>query len=194
MTIELFRGVYGEGDILDKRLASWTFSNHRPTAHYYAIHPLNGLGMVKNPRIVVVTLDCKNIFQMTPTDPFLELGDVEAKLGREEALKVAWKFKDWIKDTNLWEDMTVSETAQYPNYTIEQFLTRHPDRLDELYFQAYPFYDDPEIIATLVAAGFDGAVYGGNAASMYTTEWRAFTKETITIIRVEPIISQETTP
>lgn len=189
--MEFFRGVYGAGDVLEKRLASWTFSNHRPTAHYYAIHPLDGLGIVENPRIVVATLDCKNYFQMTPTDPFLELGEVEAKLGRVEALRIARKFKDWIVDTNLWEDMTVSEHAQYPGYTIDRWLDTHPDRLEELYFQAYPFYDDPEEVAMLVAAGFDGAAYGGNAVSMYTTEWRVFSKETIRIVRVEQIQPQE---
>lgn len=184
MTKTLFRGVYGEGDALDKRLASWTFSNHRPTAHYYAIHPLNSLGVVVNPRIVVATLSCQNYFQKTPTDPFIELGQIELKLGREDALRIAWKFKDWIRDTNLWEDMS---TDQYKGYTVEQFLERHPDRLDELYFQAYPFYDDEEEIARLLAAGYDGAIYGGNAASMFTEEWRPFTKEHIRIIRVEQI-------
>ncbi|WBF04783.1 hypothetical protein [Erwinia phage vB_Ea277G] len=193
MTTEFFRGIYGAGDVLDKRLASWTFSNHRPTAHYYAIHPLDALGQVENPRIVVATLDCKNFFQNTPTDPFLELGEVEAKLGRTEALRIARKFKEWIANTNLWEDMTVSEFAQYPNHTIDQWLDRYPDRLEELYFQAYPFYDDPEEVTKLIAAGFDGAAYGGNAASMYTTEWRVFAKETIKIVRVEQIIPQEET-
>lgn len=191
MTNEFFRGIYGAGDVLDKRLATWTFSNHRPTAHYYAIHPLDSLGAVENPRIVVANLTLTNLFQNTPTDPFLELGVVEAKLGREEALRIAWKFREWITDTNLWEDMTVSQYAQYRDYTIEQFLERHPDRLDELYFQAYPFYDDPDEIARLIAAGYDGAVYGGNAASMYTEEWRPFIKEKINIVRVEQINPQE---
>lgn len=189
--MEFFRGVYGAGDVLDKRLASWTFSDHRPTAQYYATHPLNGQGLVENPRIVVAQLTCTKLFQNTPTDPFLELGEVESKLGRAEALRIAWKFKDWITQTNLWEDMTVSEYAQYRDYTIEQFLEQHPDRLDELYFQAYPFYDDEFEVARLVSAGYDAATHGGNAASMYTSEWRVFTKDIINVIRVEPLRPQE---
>ncbi len=104
-----------------------------------------------------------------PNDPFIELGLIEKLLGKDEAIRIAKKFSDDIENTNNWQDDLSEKYA-----TVEDYLKKNPRALENLYFDAYKLFDDPEEVGKFRAAGFDGAIHAGSGATAHEVEYKVF--------------------
>lgn len=68
--------------------------------------------------------------------------------------------------------------------SVEHLLAVAPERLDELYFEAYPMLDDQGLVRLFKAAGFDGAIYMGSGETFDEVEYRVFDQSQITPISI----------
>jgi hypothetical protein len=147
-------------------------------ANLYATEPNHRHDNIDAPRVYPAYLRIVRPFQVNdnPADPFLELRYVKAQLGLPEALRIARKFAGHVENTNQWQEFMqpLVATEENPEPTVQAFLDAMPDRVGELYFDAYPFFDDPEEVARLRALGFDGCVHGGNGAGAFNVEYKVF--------------------
>lgn len=168
----VFRGEHGPaaGDTgVSTMLGSITFTDAPAVAAVYAVQP-NQRGLVAvRPRVIGAYLRIENPIMDNRDDPFLELGLLEQRLGRDEAVRIARKFADRIEYTGNWIEGLAEEFE-----SVGQMMDQQPHRVAELYFDAYPFLDDAEEVAKLRAAGFDGAVHVGNGESIDALEFRVF--------------------
>lgn len=171
----VFRGEHGAGHNgeFQSRLGSLSFTDERAIAEVYANEP-NDFRMDRTavePRVIEAYLDIRNPFINNPDDPFLELGRIEEVLGRDEAVQAATEFSSDIANTGNWQE-DIDAAGKYG--TPAQFVRDHPDRVGELYFDAYRLLDSPEWVAKLKAKGFDGAIHVGNGESGTAIEYKVF--------------------
>lgn len=175
----VFRGEYGrrdvDGAIFQFRLGSITFADLEAAVRY-ARQPNDRTAIADNPRVMPAYLKIERPFMLEPDDPYLELSTIMDALGLEEAKRIACKFEAWVCRTDNW-DRIRNELGE--DVSIADFVARFPQRLTELYFQAYPFLDDPVETAKLRAAGFDGAVHVGSAVTAGKPEYKVFGAENI---------------
>lgn len=180
MPLLVFRGEHGIADSHEEQLqtrgGSYTFSTLE-AASLYAIAPNNNTDKAHQPRIYPAYLSINNPFSTDGDDPFLDLSLIEEHLGYEDASRIAIKFSQHIYNTGNWME-EINADDEYDS--VEAFLTAHPGRLHDLYFDAYPFYDDPEVIALLVSKGFDGAIHCGNGETSGVEEYRVFSADQVT--------------
>ncbi|KWA83908.1 hypothetical protein WL29_21315 [Burkholderia ubonensis] len=128
---------------------------------------------VQAPKVFPVFLDIRNPFVAAGDDPFMDLSRYAEVFGIAEACRIAVKFKDYVENTNAWEEYQ-------PEYgTVTELAARQPDALLELYFEVYALLDDPAEVARLRAAGFDGAIHGGSGESAMETEYRVFSNDQV---------------
>lgn len=166
----VYRGEYGPPDsvrVLSTRLGSLSFGD-RETAHRYAHYPNRSEDLSAYPRIHAVYVAIRRPVVNQPDDPFIDLTTIEAALGRQSAERIAKKFSAWLKQTSPWRSCEISAAS------VEEFLEGDPDGLACLYVQAFPLFDDPEEVADMKAAGFDGAIYGGMGFNAGEIEFRVF--------------------
>ncbi len=167
----VFRGEHGrrgEG-MFQTRGGAITFAD-RDAAIGYATSPNDRADSVHEARVMPAYLRIERPFMLEPADPYLELQTVAEALGRAEATRVALKFETWIRDTDNWRRIR----DEVGPVSVSAFLKRHPDRLADLYFLAYPYLDDPAETARLKAAGFDGAVHAGSSVTAGKAEYKVF--------------------
>lgn len=181
--VVVYRGEYGAPDLapfLSTRLGSLSFGD-RETALGYARHP-NRLGEIPTyPRVHAAYLAIGNPVVNQPDDPFIELTTLEAVLGRNNAERIAKKLATWIMQTSPWVNGEIRAKS------VEEFLDTHPDALAHLYVQAFPLFDDPEEVAHMKAAGFDGAIYGGAGLNAGAVEYRVFDADSVREVPSEVI-------
>lgn len=172
--LPVFRGEHGNVELWgESKLGSLSFGT-ATTASLYAMEPNDNRMHVRAPKVFPVFLDISNPFVNDGGDPFLDLSRYAEVFGIAEACRIALKFAKYIEHTNAWED------EFQPEYdTIERLVEQRPDQLLELYFNVYALLDDPDEVARLQAAGFDGAIYGGCGASALETEYRIFSAEQV---------------
>jgi len=158
-------GVFYRGEVshpdtnhLRSRTRAFYFSLIE-VANRYAEPAQANAGWADTPRIYPVRLSMKKPFVNQPTDPFLELSDLAARLGLLEAMRIARKFSTWIEATDQWKDR-VNASGCYPN--VDDYLNCRDGKLSLLYFQAYPFFADSEEVGKLIDRGYDGAIHAGN--------------------------------
>jgi len=179
----VYRGEYGAPDsapVLSTRLGSLSFGD-RETAFGYARHP-NKSGDVRTyPRVHAAYLAIGNPVVNQPDDPFIELTTLEAVLGRNNATRIAKKLATWIMQTSPWVNGEIRANS------VEEFLDTHPDGLARLYVQAFPLLDDPEEVAHMKAAGFDGAIHGGAGLNAGGVEYRVFDPDSVREVLSEAI-------
>jgi hypothetical protein len=123
---------------------------------------------VVHPRVLAAYLAIRNPVVNQPTDPFIELADLEAALGRDDAARIARKFAAWVMRTSAWMHGNIRASS------VEEFLSADPEGLSRLYMQAFPIFDDVEEVARMKDAGFDGAIYAGAGANAGEIEYRLF--------------------
>lgn len=178
--LTLYRGEHGDVPDLTTRRGSISFSPNKASARHYADSPNDG-GRDKaavKPRVLEATLDIRNPFINTPDDPFLELSDVAEKLGQAEAIRIAKKFADAIQNTSNWlEDINGKDEFS----GVADFLDQHPERVGELYFDAFHLLDDAGEVAKLKRLGYDGAIHGGNGETALEPEYKVFDKSQVTL-------------
>lgn len=166
----VYRGQHGANDNIETKLGSLSFGS-KEAADTYAMDP-NDTGMTAEaPKVYPVYLRIKNPLMIDRHgDPFIDLSTIEKALGREEAVRVAEKFSGSITNTDNWYDILEQTGA----ISVRDFVTKFPERVGELYFEAYEYLDDAEEVAKLKAAGYDGAIHGGSGETAGDTEYKVF--------------------
>lgn len=166
----VYRGEHGvERPWLDTRHGAISFGTIK-AANLYAVSPNNRHDRDLQPRVMPAYVRIERPVMNRPDDPFIEMQDIENALGRVEAVRIARKFGDWVLNTNNWEEVSQETGAA----TVSDFLDRFPDQVNRLYFDAYGYLDDPEEVALLRNAGFDGAIHGGSGATSGDPEYKVF--------------------
>jgi hypothetical protein len=169
----VYRGEHGEtADQFHSRLPSLSFGSVQ-AAETYALSPNDDrdLGRDLVPRIYPVFLRIENPVINSTDDPFVDLDTLISALGRDEAGRIARKFSGSIEYTSNWLE-TINPNDEYRD--LGEFLDKHPERLGELYFEAYHWLDDHEEVARLKALGYDGAIHGGSGDTALETEYKVF--------------------
>ncbi|MHD0644858.1 hypothetical protein ACYPKM_04475 [Pseudomonas aeruginosa] len=133
------------------------------------------LGRKDAPRVYPVYLDMKKPAFNQPKDPFVEFKDL--------AIHFMVKHRDWAMQTSAWESISDELWVE----DIDEVASKDKSRFYDLYTQLYLLLDDPEFIAHLIEAGFDGAIHAGSGASMEVPEYRVFDEgAVIYALSVEP--------
>jgi hypothetical protein len=167
------REEIGYGHQFHGRLGSLSFGSQE-VASTYATYPNNRGDEVHSPRVYPVYLRIENPIINDQTDPFIELGRIRDALGEKEARRIALKFAGRIEHTGNWiEDLS----QQYDS--VAEMLDKDPDALRKLYFDAFPYLDDAAEVAKLKAAGYDGAIHGGNGESALEPEYKVFSESQV---------------
>jgi RNA-binding protein YhbY len=164
----VYRGQHGGHDGLQTRLASLSFGSLE-AARGYSESPNLRHDTVVRSQIFAGLLDLRNPF-IEADSPFLDLDVVADKLGEQEALRIALKFSTQIEKTNYWTEVAEATGAS----NVESLARLAPERINELYFDAFHFFDDPEEVAALMRAGYDGATHHGNGATACELEYKVF--------------------
>ena len=173
--VVVFRGEYGAPDsvpVLSTRLGSLSFGD-RETALGYAHHPNRSGDVPAYPRVHAAYLAIRNPVVNQPDDPFIELTTLEAVFGQDNAER--------IMQTSPWVNGEIRAKS------VEEFLDAEPDGLAHLYVQAFPIFDDPEEVAHMKAAGFDGAIHGGVGLNAGGVEYRVFDADSVWEVPSEAI-------
>lgn len=177
--LAVYRGEHGEssGTGLQSRIGSLSFTNDAEVASLYATEPNNRTldAWAQAPRVTKAYLKIENPIMDTPDDPFIGLDVIEKALGRSEAVRIARKFAENIENTNNWEEIGLG----FGYKTVPEFLEKNPDRVGDLYFDTYNYLDDAEEVAKLKAAGYDGAIHGGNGESSDAVEYKVFSPDQV---------------
>lgn len=142
------------------------------TAEAYA-ETNNNDGHYYTSRIFPVHLLIANPFVNQPKDAFMELSHIVATLGSVDAQRVALRFSKYIEETDNWR-YKINADNKYD--TVKDYLLAGED-INNLYFQAYRFFDSVFEIRRLVQAGYDGAIHAGNGrGSEGEVEYCVFTR------------------
>lgn len=166
--ILVFRGEHGRRTRrrFQCRHAAISFGDVE-TAIAYAEDPNDHRDRVASPRVLPAYLDIRKPFVVNTGDPFIDLSKIAAALGRDEAVRLAIKFEDDIRNTGHWMENVEADS-------VEEFLKTSPERLGELYFLIHRYLDDAEEVARLKAAGFDGAIHCGFGDNATDPEYKVF--------------------
>jgi len=169
----VYRGEHGSyaGKAFHTRSATLYFSDVE-AANYYAMHPNNRNEFAEQPRVIPAYLKMSKPFINTPLDSFIELSEVEQKLGTAEAKRIACKFAYWVKATDNWQ-FTINPDEHW--HGVAEYLYHNKDGLKHLFFQAYPFFADEREVNRLKRQGYDGAIHAGTGmATANRTEYCVF--------------------
>lgn len=180
----VYRGEHGRlspqlearfGPSFQSRLASLSFSTAE-VASGYALAPNDRTqnSRALQARVTPVYLSIQKPVMNRPEDPFLEMEEVIPALGTRLATRMAEEMAERIEETGNWIE---NFSDDYEGVT--DLLQRDPERLRELYLQAYPVFDSPRYVAWFRAAGFDGAVHGGSGESAGEGEYKVFAPEQV---------------
>lgn len=175
LPLVVYRGEHGSPDyIFQSKIGSMSFGSVE-AANIYATHP-NDLSMIAiAPRVLPVYLKIENPIINSPDDPFIDLSILDRKLGFSEATRIALKFADHIMNTDCWNEIS-GETGMH---SIDELVARAPDRLLELYFNAYILLDDIDEVEKLRKCGFDGAIHMGNGETFDQVEYKVFSLDQV---------------
>lgn len=167
----VFRGEHGKPGrrLFQTRWGALSFGDFE-TAKLYATDPNDHRDLVFRPRIMPVYLKITNPIINTPSDPFFDLSRVQQAFGRDEAVRLAHKFAPQIRGTGFWYELEADSSIR----SVPEFLKKHPERLGELYFQAFDYLNDAEEVARLRKAGFDGGIHCGFGDNGTEVEYKVF--------------------
>lgn len=168
--LPVFRGQHGAQDHWCETLLGSLSFGSAAGASAYALSPNVSTMAVQAPKVFPVYLDIRKPFLDCGDDPFMDLARYKEVFGIEETVRIAVKFKNFVEHTNAWLELSAAHGFD----CAVAMATARPDLLLELYFEVYALLDDPEEVARLRAAGFDGAIYGGSGETAMETEYRVF--------------------
>jgi hypothetical protein len=163
----VYRGEHGEDNgRMQTKLGSITFSSSE-VASDYALEPNDSRMTPVASRVIPAYLSIqKPVIYEPGGDPFTYVTDLIKNLGYDTAMKFVRKYEERLGE-GAWENDPEMEGS------LNEIAANQPEKLKNLYIQAYPLLDDPEFVAAAKAAGFDGAVHGGSGISS-DTEYRVF--------------------
>ena len=170
----VYRGEHGEtANQFHSRAGSLSFGS-REAADQYAQHPNDRKDVAAAPRVTPAYLKIEKPFIHDHQDPFVEFPAIEKAIGREVAIKFVEKHARYFEGTNNWEENFSHDFA-----SVKDLVKRAPEKVSGLYGEAYPLLDDPDFVAKLKDAGYDGAIYGGSGDTALETEYRVFSPEQV---------------
>ena len=172
----VYRGEHGEttDGQFHTRLGSLSFGSAN-AATIYATSPNVKTDKKVAPRIIPAYLSIKNPIINDDQDPYIEFSTIINALGQKKAIEIAKEFSDHIVNTNNWEE--ISEETDV--ISVDEFVEKYPERLNELYLNIYPLLDSNKIVKWFKDAGYDGAIYGGTGSTAFETEYRVFSNTQI---------------
>lgn len=154
---------------LQSTLASITFTPDPAVASTYAMRPNDWRLAPVAPRVIPAYLDIRQPIFWLEDEPFVDFSMLSFALGADTALRFARKFSSHVEDTNLWAD-ELSPLFK----SVDDFLNNHPERVNELYVQAWVLLDDFAFVQAAKDAGYDGAMSLGSGESALIAEYRIF--------------------
>lgn len=173
--IQVYRGQHGSAPVqpnaagLQTILASITFTSDPAVASTYAMQPNNWRLTPVAPCVLPAYLDIRKPVFWLKDDPFVDFSVLSLALGADASLRFARKFSDHVENTNFWAN-ELSPLFK----SVDDFLNKHPERVNELYVQAWALLDDFSFVQTAREAGFDGAMSLGSGESAMVAEYRIF--------------------
>lgn len=174
-TILVFRGQYCKSwDIVSDHV-SVSFSSYE-VAKKYALNPNNRNRFKMESKIFEAELTISKPF-IESEDCFLELTEVIEKLGIEEAKRISVKFSQYIELTDNW-----NENFKQDYFRVSELVRLHPEKMKELYFLAWSFFDDDEEVQKLKDLGYDGCSYIGSGVGREEREYRVFDLKQVNIL------------
>lgn len=145
----VYRGEHGKRteEPFQSRLGSLSFAGRETTARHYSRSPNNRVldEHVVSPRVIAAIIEIRNPIINTPEDPFIDLSVLIEKLGRDEAHAIALRHADYIEATDYWGE--IAERCGLNS--VEEFIRKHPERLGDLYFNAFVLFDDNDAVAVM---------------------------------------------
>jgi hypothetical protein len=179
--MRVYRGQHGQaGGALQSRTNSFVFTNDPEVAGEYATSPNNSAETAEAPHTIPAYVNIRNPI-IESSDPFMELSDIADKLGQDEAVAIAKQFSEWIENTSNWQDKYAAEYG-----SVEEMLNQDPEKVRDLYLDAYPVLDDAAFVEKAKAAGYDGAIHTGNGVGMDSTEYRVFDESQVQYAVTDP--------
>ena len=165
----VYRGEHGAStDLIHARTRSVSFGS-AAAASEYAQHPNQRGDVAVAPRVIAAYLAIANPVIDNREDPFIEMGTIVDNLGGDKAERIARRFAGHIENTSNWVE---GFSRDYDS--VEHMLDLEPDRITDLYLDAYPVFDDDEVVGWFVQAGFDGAIHLGNGFTALEPEYKVF--------------------
>ena len=160
----------GNKNIPFTKKGMFTFSSDSEVASEYAIKPNDNVNasVVLSPRVYAGFVTIQKPIINTPDDPFFDMSVIAENFGRDKALYFANKHENYMEHTNNWEE--ISEKTGFRK--ARDFLKVFPDRVNDLYCDAYAIVDDPEFIELIQSVGFDGAIHGGAGIGFESAEFK----------------------
>lgn len=174
LPIVVYRGEHGESnDLIHSRTRAISFSN-ATAASTYASEPNNPDDKPVAPRVLAAYLSIENPVVVDRDDPFIDISTIAARLGDAKAKTIALRLADHIEHTCNWVDNFE------PKFTsVADLIARNPELMSELYLDAYPVFDDDEIVNWFAEAGYDGAIHAGNGETAMEVEYKVFYRDQI---------------
>ena len=174
----VYRGEHGPGtEDLESRGGAISFGTAQG-ASKYAMSPNDSKDTPVAPRVTPVYLSIEKPVMNDPDDPFIDFATIEKILGREQAEAIALELWEEIRNTNNWEDNFAEQySGGFDKFNpIYDVLAKEPERLGELYVNAFWVFDRPEWVELFKAKGYDGAVHGGSGETALEPEYKIFDK------------------
>lgn len=169
LPVVVYRGEHGVSpDLVHARTRAVSFGS-AAAASEYAQHPNRRGDVAVAPRVTPAYLAISNPVIANRDDPFIEMGTIVDKLGREKAERIARRFAGYIENTGNW-----IEGFSQDYDSVEHLLDLEPGWITDLYLDAYPVFDDDEVVAWFLAAGYDGAIHLGNGITALEPEYKVF--------------------
>lgn len=182
MKVRVWRGEHGEGGPLHSRRPSLSFGD-KVAATHYARHANDG-DTVVSPRLIAADIVLKKPVMVDFEDPFVD-GSVLVNAIGVEATRAAFSRHEGVLH-NQDNFFTVQEENDLEGCTFDQmYEAMGPALLNELYIDAYPIFDDPEVVDACRKAGFDGLIQGGNGETAMKAEYKVFSETSVDVLNVE---------
>lgn len=167
--VVVYRGEHGAStDLIHARTRAVSFGS-AAAASDYAQHPNQRGDVAVAPRVIAAYLAIANPVIDNRDDPFIEMGTIVDKLGRDKAERISRRFAGHIENTGNW-----IEGFSHDYDSVEHLLDLEPDRITDLYLDAYPVFDDDEVVGWFAQAGYDGAIHLGNGITALEPEYKVF--------------------
>lgn len=165
----VYRGEHGVGaGQVQSREGSIAFGS-KAAASTYAESPNRHGEIAAAPRVTPAYLSIKRPFLNDAEDPFVDVARIARALGPTEAKRVAIKFASDIENTNAWQENFADKYT-----SVKDLVKQAPERINDLYFDAFKYLADPKEVALLKQKGFDGAIHGGNGETALEPEYKVF--------------------
>lgn len=180
--VRTYRGEHGKGKPLQSKLGSLSFGS-KEVALLYAVSPNDRRMTAEEPRLIEAEISINKPVLLDLGDPFIDGSMLKEMVGTSRAWSIMERLEDHLNNTDnfgeLKDTYDVSSLSDMRNVAGDELL-------DQLYVDAYPVFDDHEIVGWFREAGYDGVIHGGNGESAMELEYKVFDVSQVRILSVVP--------